>query len=448
MLRRAILSAVVLSSLGLSAAVIVRGQSPGSNERPYRAYVAGTAKDGAPGPVGTQAPPAALPAKPAGWPEAFALGQSDAPGGAVATKARGLTMRYQYLAGGVNTGSGWATWQPGGGFVTSYIEESMSADVLPVFTYYMVRQSQPGASRPEADGVEANLRSQQTMRALYDDLQLFFERANASGAPLVVLHFEPDMWGYIQQKSKRDDATTFSMPVHSSGHPDLGDLPDNAAGLAQAVLRLRDRYGPNTLVAYHMSTWGTGTDPLYTNPDEDEVEELASSSAAFYTSLGADFDLTFAEMSDRDAGFKQHIYGDGGASWWDAGDFARHASYLGIFVQRTGTRVVLWQVPQGNTVMRAQNNTWNHFQDNKVEWLLGDTGLSGLQPYVAAGVLAVLFGRGADGATCACDAAGDAVTNPAPINGNDRPSVSADDDGGYFEERVRDFAALPSIALP
>ena len=37
------------------------------------------------------------------------------------------------------------------------------------------------------------------------------------------------------------------------------------------------------------------------------------------------FDLLFAEFSDRDAGFKQHVYGDGGASWWDAGwplDFA------------------------------------------------------------------------------------------------------------------------------
>ena len=33
-------------------------------------------------------------------------------------------------------------------------------------------------------------------------------------------------------------------------------------------------------------------------------------------------------------------------------------------------RAVLWQIPFGNTKMRAVNNTWNHYQDNKVEWFL------------------------------------------------------------------------------
>jgi hypothetical protein len=32
----------------------------------------------------------------------------------------------------------------------------------------------------------------------------------------------------------------------------------------------------------------------------------------------------------------------------------------------------MWQIPLGNTVMRAENNTWDHFQDNKVQSLLGD----------------------------------------------------------------------------
>ena len=153
-------------------------------------------------------------------------------------------------------------------------------------------------------------------------------------------------------------------------------------------------------------------------------------------------------MSDRDAAFKDKIYGDGGASWWDEGDFARHAGYLARFTASTGLRTVLWQIPQGNTVMRAMDNTWGHFQDNKVEWLLGDPGLTRLREYVAAGVIALLFGRGADGATCACDAAGDGVTNPQPINGNVRDSLSADDDGGYFAERLQYFTRQPAIVLP
>ena len=58
-----------------------------------------------------------------------------------------------------------------------------------------------------------------------------------------------------------------------------------------------------------------------------------------------------------------------------------------------------------------------------------------------AGVVALLFGGGADGTTCACDAQGDGVTNPAAINGNTRLSLSADDDGGFFHERAAAYYA-------
>jgi hypothetical protein len=58
---------------------------------------------------------------------------------------------------------------------------------------------------------------------------------------------------------------------------------------------------------------------------------------------------------------------------------------------------------------------------------------------VAAGVIALLFGGGADGTTCACDARHDGVTNPAPKHGNRRRSLSADDDGGYFRSRARAY---------
>ena len=54
-------------------------------------------------------------------------------------------------------------------------------------------------------------------------------------------------------------------------------------------------------------------------------------------------------------------------------------------------------------------------------------------------MVAVLFGRGADGPTCACDAAGDGVTNPAPINGNTGVSLNADDDGGYFKQQAAEL---------
>ena len=59
-----------------------------------------------------------------------------------------------------------------------------------------------------------------------------------------------------------------------------------------------------------------------------------------------------------------------------------------------------------------------------------------------------LFGRGADGNTCACDAAKDGVTNPTPIDGNTRPSLSADDDGGLFRSLARSYYGAGALRLP
>jgi hypothetical protein len=68
-----------------------------------------------------------------------------------------------------------------------------------------------------------------------------------------------------------------------------------------------------------------------------------------------------------------------------------------------------------------------------------------LTRYRDAGVVGFLFGHALAGATCACDEARDGVTNPVPINGNDMVSLSADDDGGYFKEAVRQFVAVAPL---
>ena len=219
---------------------------------------------------------------------------SDGPGGAAALRSFApFGFRYQYLAGGVNTGQGWATWNPDGGFVTNYIKESADNQLTPVFTYYMIRQSAPGKDMTEADGVNANLQSPATMAAYFQDLKLFFQRAGAFSSP-VVLHVEPDMWGYLEQRAQADDANTAKVAVAGSGLPELAGLPDSAAGFAEAVVKLRDTYAPNVLLGYHLSTWGTGTDVLLSKPSEVRVRALAQHAATYYHSLGANFDLVFS----------------------------------------------------------------------------------------------------------------------------------------------------------
>jgi hypothetical protein len=117
-------------------------------------------------------------------------------------------------------------------------------------------------------------------------------------------------------------------------------------------------------------------------------------------------------------------------------------------VKLTGLRMVAWQIPLGNTVMAAMNDTWGHYQDNRVQWLLGTGARAHLRAYVNAGYVAFLFGGGASGTTCACDAQHDGITNPAPINGNTRPSLTADDDGGYFHAQARAYYKAGALRLP
>jgi hypothetical protein len=363
------------------------------------------------------------------------IGLTDGPGGAKALrKAAPFTYRYQYLAGGVNTGDGWPTWNPNGSFVTMYARESFDAHVTPVFTLYTIRQSLPG--RDDGDEARAdlgNLRNVATMRDWYANARLLFKRAGAFKKRRVIVHVEPDLWGYVQQAAAKDDASRVPAAVASSGDPDVKGLPNNVSGFARAVVRLRNKYAPGVRLGYHLSVWGTKTDIALQDPPDKQVDGLGRRSARFYRSLKARFDMTFAEFDDRDSGFNQVINGDGGASWWNAADFRRDARFDRVYARATGQRIVKWQIPLGNTLRPVMDDTWGHFRDNRVQWLLGGAGgRKHLRAYRDAGVTALLFGGGADGTTCACDSDHDGV----------------DDDGGYFKDRVRAYYRAGPLRLP
>jgi hypothetical protein len=373
--------------------------------------------------VAGAAPSAKLPPLPAHWPHALQIGMTDEPGGAAALRRSApFGFRYQYLAGGVNTGQGWSTWNPDGSFASMYVQDSWLHGVLPVLTYYMVLQSKPGGG-DEAHADLANLRNTETMTAYWNDVQLLFRRVH--GVKPVVVHVEPDLWGYLEQAN--DTAL--------------------AAAFAQRWVTLRNQLAPNVILAYHMSGWGTNHDIAYEDPPDATVRAYAAQSAAFYRSLHAKFDVSFEDFSDRDAGFYAKIKGNP-KTWFTPADFHRHLLYAQTFGRLAGLRMVAWQIPLGNTLMRAMNNTWDHFQDNRVEWLLGPQSRAHLRAYAAAGFVGFMFGRGADGATCSCDAAKDGITSPPPLNGNTRASLTADDDGGYFKAQARAYYRAGALPLP
>lgn len=300
--------------------------------------------------------------------------------------------RYQYLSAGVNTGYGWATWNPNGDFAKNYIQKSIDLDTIPVFTYYNIFQSSPGNGMGEADGVKANLQNSSTMNAYFADIKLFLERAGEFPETKVILHVEPDMWGYIQQGSN-GNATNYNVKVAASGHSDVSGYADNASGLAQAIIHLRDTYASNVELGFHESGWGTGEAIVYTDPSNEHVVELANKSISFYESLNADFDILFGGFRDRDAGFYDEIYGNPN-SWMDEGDFNRHALFFGTMSEAISKPLIFWQIPLGDS---NRSDSWGDYKDNIVEWLLDDPSQEHIKSYGNAGVVAFLFGGGADG---------------------------------------------------
>jgi hypothetical protein len=312
-----------------------------------------------------------------GLPAHLALGVSDSPGDAQALRAHApVDMRYQYLAGGVNTGHGWTTWNPNGSFVSMYVRESFAAHMTPVFTYYQLLQSAPSVGSDEQAIDLSNLRSAATMRAYWADYSVLLRRVAGSAGPRkVIIHVEPDLWGYLEQAGATGLARSF----------------------AHHLIALRDRLAPHVLLAWHLSVWGTKEDPRYSKPSLEHMDQLAAKSAAFYESLHAHFDLVFNDVTDRDAGFYRHVEGNPN-TWWGPADFVRHDHYIAGFTRRTGTAVMLWQLPVGDT---RENDTWEHFRDDRLQWWLGPGSSAHLRATAAAGVIGLLFGAGADGNTTA-----------------------------------------------
>jgi len=390
---------------------------------------------------------AAAPAAAAPWPLGhLELGLTSEPGGARAiAKGHRVALRYQYLAGGVNTANPWTTW--GDHFVEDYVSESRAAGLIPVFTYYEIRQSLPGGENgDEPNAVLSNLVTPSVMRSYFANVRELFTRLGQVGGPAVV-HVEPDMWGYLQQRYG-DDATKGPVAVASSAAPGLDGLPNNAAGLAQAFVRLRDQLAPQVTLAWHVSVWGTGRDIAISNDPPASVDALAARSATFYRSLGAPFDAVFSDPADRDSGFAVKVNGADRSAWWNEADFRRNLRFVAGVHAGTKLPMVLWQIPLGNTLMRSMNNTWGHYQDNRPQWFLdGRSGWAHLRATRDAGVAALLFGGGQSGDTAATDVSKDGATNPSPINGNRRRARVADDDGGYFRERSRAYRKRGPLKL-
>ena len=379
-------------------------------------------------------------------PSHFSFGVMDGPGGASylngmrSTNGTAWDFRYQYLVGGVNTGHGWETWNtPAGQFATSYLQESGGNGYLPAFVYYEVQQSNGSCGGcGEAERDLSNLDNPSTMAAYYANWTLLMRKVSAYGKPVLII-VEPDLWGFIEKTVTGHGNSAADTPasVDSSGNADAAGLPNTAQGYAWALLRIRDRYARNAVLALHASPWGTGIDIASNTDSSVDAAGVGAQQAQFLNTAGlvgnpsglSTFDLISNDVADHDSGQS--------GIWWDRynqtfPNFVRYLQYASALAAGTGRRIMMWQVPEGNQYFDTENNSQGHTQDNRPEYIL-----SHIPDFAHAGIIGVLFGPG-NGGTYIQDARHDGITNPGPISTyecnscNNHTSSYPDDDGGYL----------------
>src|SRR2546421_262785 len=306
--------------------------------------------------------------------------------------------RYQYLAGGANTGNGWETWNsPSGAFASYYMTDSGKNNYIPVFIYYELLQSQPSIGGDEGQRDFSNLNNAGTMRAYYANFTLLLQRAHEYGST-VLINVEPDLWGFLEQRAGNGSPASLGASVKSSGNADLqsAGIPDTVQGFGWALAKLRDLYAPNVQLGVDLSMWATGVDfQTNRNPAVDPSRQ-GDLAAAFLNAVGvasnpfgSTYDLVFNGLADHDAA----QYGDN-SHWWDKNNvtlpnFAAWLSFAGRVHTVTNRPLVVWQIPVGNQYFLTMNNTCGHYQDNRAEYILSHVGQLG-----AAGIQAALFGPG------------------------------------------------------
>ncbi|HEV2032731.1 MAG TPA: hypothetical protein VGU71_00785 [Candidatus Dormibacteraeota bacterium] len=391
----------------------------------------------------------------------FGLGNGPADLGWMTSSGVPWKYRYQYLAGGVNTANPWETWQdpalPPGQFAADYMSNSQANGYIPVFTWYEVLPSLPSTLANESDRDYANLNNAATMNSYFASFKRLMVKAGVFGK-LVVVHIEPDFWGYMQQRTS-GDASTVSASVASSGFADVAGIPNTVQGFGWALLHMRDLYAPNALLAIHASPWSNGGDIASSTDPSMNVVAIADATAAFLGSAGINsnpygstWDIVFNDLDDRDAGWWE---ANGRNHWWDPTNatfpnFTRYFAWVTELKAKTGRQQVAWQVPVGNQYFLTLNNTCGHYQDNVAPYFIAHP-----SDLFAAGLVAVLFGGGATCTTSYTDAQADGVTNNGTMSNpigpptsdalgwcnacNAHVSTYADDDGGYLRIFVAQY---------
>ncbi len=339
-------------------------------------------------------------------------------GDVAAVGSAGFDLRYQYLAGvlapdpaclapgrakaaGCGT-AWWGTWQwdqlPPGQFVRDFVSGTAAAGLRPMFTYYLILPAaieRLGIGEGTAEATVA-ARDLDFMRAYLDDFRFFLRQVGAAPA---VVHVEPDFWAYAQRAARAAGTDAHGLParVASANPGDCGAAEESIAGLGRCMISMVRAYAPNALVSLHGSSWATGYDCVVNTSAALDVAAEGRKTADFLLAAGGGCaDLTVIDIADRDAGWYQRQQSPRD-TWLDATDttlptFAQAFTWSRAVADRTGKKVLWWQVPVGNMSLPnacdTQGNGTN--QDNKLDYFFDHP-----DRVAAGGAAGMAFGAGA-----------------------------------------------------
>jgi len=337
---------------------------------------------------------------------------------ATAAKAP-FDLQYVYISGGLPDGSGpcascasgcttngttcansgpgcawWGCWQydvpPPGDYVRTFASTWTTAKPaqVPMITYYQLLQSSgvaQGAPEVQQAATDATF-----MARYFADWRFLLQQIGTTKA---LLHIEPDFWGFAEQLA--EDATTLPAAVASANSEDCGALPNTIAGMGRCMIGMTRKYAPHAKVGLHASAWSTNVDVSLNTSATLDVAAEARKTAAFLAACGeASADFVVVETSDRDAGYYQTV--ESKDTWWDdtnakLPNFHQDFAWVTALTEALAEPALWWQTPLGNM---QQNETADHYQDNRVDYFLTHT-----NELAAAHGVGVAFGPGAAGQT-------------------------------------------------
>jgi hypothetical protein len=297
-------------------------------------------------------------------------------GGTFGPKGPGskIDAYYRYLVGG------WRKWNaPDGEYALMVMREADALGAVPMFTYYKLAY--------EFEVKNYSFITGEPLHEYLGDMRVLFQKIAQFGKPVIV-HIEPDFFGYAQQYAANQKKSAAEIPAKVK-YPDLPECsssPENLVGIMDCVINMARALAPKAKIAFHASHWGDWYDM---NDPNAPAQQKSYSVADFLKSMGADrTDFITLETSDRDAGFFE-AQGKPGGYWTSVKDAAGHLRWVGFISERLQKPVLWWQMPHG-VPSSTPGGTPSHYRDNRVPLFYGM-----IPDLIRLGGFGMVFGAGA-----------------------------------------------------